>query len=613
MQSCADITCFPGVAVPRTDVEPLEFSEPATAQLNAAQASSLPWRERVVDRVRSQRGRWVVVALAAALALPSLALGLTLDDRLNVYRVQHGQGPFTQFRIQTEHVAYYRQTGAFSWWTNPELSIDFLRPISALTNYAEYRLYPAAPWLMHLVNVLLYATLAALAWRLYREFLPNCPGPAALAAVMFAIDDGHAPTVGWISGRNTLLASLFGLAALAFHARARRVATRAWQPAVASVVCIALALFSAEAGLAAFAYLLAYGVALDSASIRSRLLSVLPAFGVFAIWAGVYLSRGYGAHGAGLYRALTFSTLGEGLADLPSWLLSALGPSTAGVTVPFPAGPIRIAASALLLPLLAAFYLALPRTRENHFFGLGALLCLPPLFTTLPQDRLLILASFGAFGLIASFIATAKQHATRFVRGTRRALIGLHFVVAPLMFGLMLNQTAPIEAGARALAQAIPRDAPAQVVFVNLPTELLTLFGVQTMLDEPGRKLPDSVLQLYGGSSRLVATRVNANTFELYAAKGWGDLPAERVFASLSSLPRAGDELSIGPTRVRVLETDDDGHPRRVQFHFPDALESSDRLWFTWRGTRPEPWRPPAIGQQVEFAPLDVMRNLPAF
>jgi hypothetical protein len=580
--------------------------------------STLPanrsWRSLLLKRVQSPRGAWITAAVACALALPSLTLGLTTDDRLNVYRVQRGSGPFTMFELATERLEQSQQMGALSWWTNPQLSIDFLRPLSSLTNWLEYRFYPGAPWAMHGVNVLLYGVLILIAWRLYREFLPNHPRCAAAAALMFAIDDGHAQTVGWISGRNTLLASVFALAALWFHARARTGA-RDWRSGLASVACVALALCSAEAGLSVFAWLIAYAVAFECGSARSRIVSLIPAAAVFAVWAFVYVSGGYGVKGAGFYRELStpLATLGAGLADLPIWLGSLVGPSLASVTVLLPADSSRIAFAIIALPLLAALSIALRRTRENQFFALGALLCLPPLFTTLPQDRLLMAASFGAFGLIASFLAVAHLHASRFIRGTRKLLGALHFGIAPCMFILTLDQTAPIDRGARALAAAVPRQAPAQVVFLQLPMELLPMYGWQMLLEEPDRALPASALQLYGGTSPLVVKRIDPQTLDVAAANGWGANAAERMFASLASLPRVGQERTIASVRARVMQSDEEGHPTRVQFQFPDALESNDRLWLSWSGTRPEPWTPPAIGTEVSLPALNAFASLPVF
>jgi hypothetical protein len=61
---------------------------------------------------------------------------------------------------------------------------------------------------------------------------------------------------------------------------------------------------------------------------------------------------------------------------------------------------------------------------------------------------------------------------------------------------------------------------------------------------------------------------------------------------------------------VSVKESDPQGLPTRVQFRFPTPLESPERLWLVWRGQRPEPWKPPVIGEGVTFEPLSVLRSL---
>src|SRR5262245_17532085 len=117
---------------------------------------------RLLEALESRRGVWLVVALAAALALPSLAIGLVPDDRLAAQSVRDGRGPSALFRLPPERVALDRQIGGMSWWTNPQLDIRFFRPLSALIQYLELRSYPNAAWAMHLLSVLLYAALVAL-------------------------------------------------------------------------------------------------------------------------------------------------------------------------------------------------------------------------------------------------------------------------------------------------------------------------------------------------------------------------------------------------------------------------------------------------------------------
>jgi len=292
--------------------------------------------------------------------------------------------------------------------------------------------------------------------------------------------------------------------------------------------------------------------------------------------------------------------LGQGLLDLPLWLFAELGPGLVGTAVMVPAAAARVVALLLGLPLLAAMVLGTPRTRINAFFALAAGLCLPPLFTTQPQERLLLVASLGVCGLLASFLELAAEHASRLVRATRPVMIGLHLVLAPVLFFGSLGQSKPFENGTREILSALPSQLPSQVVFINTPIELLGLYArSQLELRDPELMRAKSLHQLYTGTSELTVRRIDANTLELRPNRGWGRIPLERIFGAAYDLPPAGTELNVRGMRILVAESNAEGRPSRVQFRFPSPLESSDRLWFAWQGKAPKPWHPPAIGQEV--------------
>ena len=221
-----------------------------------------------------------------------------------------------------------------------------------------------------------------------------------------------------------------------------------------------------------------------------------------------------------------------------------------------------------------------------------------------------MLASFGAFGLLASFIGVAASHPQRFVRRTRRVLIGVHIVLAPLLFIPTLNQTLPIEHGAQAVAAAVPVRAPKQVIVVNSPLDVLSMHVSALLAEDPARSLPESLHQLYAGASRLAARRIDARTLELVADDGWGNIALERTFSSVATMPRAGSELALESMRVLVRGSTPDGRPKRVQFRFPTPLEAPDRLWLAWQGQKPLTWKPPTIGETITFPSLYLFTSL---
>ena len=574
------------------------------------QPPASPLLRRLLGRLQSPRGAWIVVAIAFALSLPAIGSGLSTDDHIAIRKTQQGVRAWSLFALDSGEVAKGIVDGTFAWWTSPNLHIRFFRPLATVSHMIEFRLWPHSPWTMHLLNGLLYALLTAIAWVLYREIAPGQPHAAAMAALMFAIDDGHAISVGWISGRNTVLASTFALTAFWLHVRAR--ASQRSGLLFASAGCTALALASAEAGLAGFGYFVAYALAFERGGLWRRTASLTPQLIVLACWATIYIAGDFGARGASLYRELAspMVTLSQGLLDLPTWLMSLLGPSGSTLVLMLPENPVRLVSLLLCLPLVAALVRAAPRRRENAFFALGALCCLPPLFTTHPQDRLLMLPSFGAFGLLASFMGVAASHPQRLVRHTRHVLFGLHIVLAPWLFLVTLNQTLSVEHGAQAIAAAVPVRAPKQVIVVNSPLDVLSLHVSVLLAEDPLRTRPDSLHQLYTGASQIAARRIDAQTLELVADDGWGKVALERTFSTVASMPQVGSELALESMRVIVLGSTPDGRPKRVLFRFPTPLEAPDRLWLEWQGQKPVPWTPPSIGETVAFPRLNLLTSL---
>jgi hypothetical protein len=272
--------------------------------------------------------------------------------------------------------------------------------------------------------------------------------------------------------------------------------------------------------------------------------------------------------------------------------------------------PLRVVTLIVCVPLLLALYAAVPRTRTALFFASGGLLSLVPLFTTLPQDRLLIVASFGGCGLIASFFEVAKTDPRRFVRIARGTLIGIHVFISPLLFVASLNQASPIDNGARDLAAALPSQTPAEVIVVNLPIEIVTLYAWTLLPEDAARTPPRALQSLYAGASELSVERTADDTLEVRAARGWGARPIERVFGSEAALPRVGTTSHVGALDIRVLEGDAVGRPTRVQFRFATALEARDRLWLVWNGRKPQLWQPPAIGERVVLPALGMFTSL---
>jgi hypothetical protein len=89
---------------------------------------------------------------------------------------------------------------------------------------------------------------------------------------------------------------------------------------------------------------------------------------------------------------------------------------------------------------------------------------------------------------------------------------------------------------------------------------------------------------------------------------GWGQTPTEGIYCARGEFPRAGEERSFGELHAHVLASHADGRPTRVRFRFSTPLESTDRTFLTWLGTRPVRWQPPPVGERTLLPALDVPR-----
>jgi hypothetical protein len=217
-----------------------------------------------------------------------------------------------------------------------------------------------------------------------------------------------------------------------------------------------------------------------------------------------------------------------------------------------------------------------------------------------PSDRVCFGAGFGAFGLIATVMATPPAHAPTRIGFRRATLLALHVGLALLMYYGQLTGVRRFENGRRVLAAASPGDH--DVVLLNTPIELLANY-VGAEMDRPRHRgpVPRTLHQLYSGGSALTVTRIDARTLDLVAERGWGYTAVERIFCAKHEMPGAGDERHFPSMTVRVMEETADAMPKRVRFIFPTPLEAADRTFLVWKGTRPERFAVPAVGERVEI------------
>jgi len=579
---------------------------------------------RVRDAVRGWLSREErlgprLALVAVLLCLPALWVGWQLDDHYQrLALTEDAQASLAPARIfatltgDPETQRSYLDRGLLPWWTAPGLRLAFMRELSVLTAWFDYRAWPASPLLMHAHSLAWLAALVAAAAALYRSLM----GPgwlAGLAALLYAVDDAHAVPAAWLANRSALIATCFGILCLVAHHRWRRQGSR--RAAVAAPILLALALGSAETGLGIVGYLVAHAWFLDRGSLGQRGLALLPATGVLLVWAVSYRALGYGTDGSGVYVDPVADPL-RFLAALatrgPLLLMGQWWPIHARAgNLPEPFSGL-VAWAAVGLALVAGLVLAslVARRRLARFWCTGMLLALVPAAAVFPDDRLLTCVGIGGMGLLALFLGEVSASSRPLVRAVAAVWLVTHLILAPL--GTPFVAYAVKRVGERSLlaVDSVPTDprlAGQDLILVNTPDYLLYVTQIPTVKRLRGAPVPRRVRALTAGAVATELHRLDERTLRVRAEGGLFSGTLGRLFRGPGHPLAPGDRVSLPDVEIEIEAATADGRPTEILFRFTLPLEDPSLRWMQWTDDRYLPFDPPPIGQRLSLpAPLDL-------
>jgi len=371
-----------------------------------------------------------LVVLAVAATLPALSTGL-LNDDLTQWAVlaspsevadelaEFGIGSENSGRLgaavreqfapmdPNRNLDKLREYGAIPWWTYDGLWVRFWRPIASFTHWLDYRIFSCSPVAMHAHNIAWLAAVIFLVTILYRRL--NGPAwMAALAGLLFVLDDFTYFPAMWIANRNIFLSLFFGILCILWHHRWRSAGSPT--AAAASVVFLAGSLLSAEAGVATCAYIFAYAVTLEQGSLKRRAASLAPAILVTIGWRFLYNKLGYGASGGSFYLDPSLEPLRYAWAMLvrgPILLMRQWSRVSADTFSCVPVSTQIILWPVVVVMLLAILLLLWPLLKSNRharFWAIGMHISVLPICATMPMNRNLLWVGIGACGLVGHFL-----------------------------------------------------------------------------------------------------------------------------------------------------------------------------------------------------------------
>jgi hypothetical protein len=542
-------------------------------------------------------GSVLLIAAGALVFWPALSMTRFLDDYLQTLMVD-GRFPVARHPlnlydfVSDENRALFRERGLLPWWTHPQLTMRFLRPVSSFLLWFELHTLHFDVALQHAHSFLWWIAAVFAARGLYLRVLPR--RAAWLALLIFAVAPCHVMPLGWIANRNALVCLVFGLLALRTHhtfcERARPEA------ALLTGLYYSLALLAGELALCFVGYMLA--LSLLRARTR-RLLGLLP----IALPAVVYLltrhALGYGASGSGFYvdplhapwAFLRVAPFRFAALFVQTWL--NVSTETWWASLPWVMVlPCAVLGAAFLIPQLRRTYarLELPVQAEARWLLLGSLLSLLPVLPTVPAARLTAVALLGA----AACIALVLEHAwfgVQEVPTTRAAewaglgalaLAFLHLVHSPVSSWLA---SASVHGDAQRFREDVHTirermDELGTREVMVLRGGVDSFFCPFATVVEGG---PWSRWDILSDPHHLLTLRPEPDVLELITPPETGLFPTGglSLFRGVSPPARADVTVSLAPFSVRVTETAGT-IATRARIEFTNDL-TAGRLWLSRR------------------------------
>jgi hypothetical protein len=574
----------------------------------------------------------LALCLGLAGALPSLDTGFVVDDHFHRLLLREDPGvpglhhaPLDLFRFASGDPAERRalmEEGVFPWTTAEGARLAFWRPLAALTHGLDHAILPESAVLAHAHNVFWFVLLLAVVGLLYRALEP-APWVAGLATLLYALDDAHGPTFGWVANRSALIAAVFGLVALWIHDRWRRHGSRrsAWLAPLVFAACLG----AGESGVATGGYLVAHAVCLDPAPWRRRFLALAPYAGIGIAWLVAYRGLGYGTRGSGVYVEPTDvgRFAGAVATHLPVLIAAQLSGLWSEIWFVIPAsarGYVLAGVGLYLLLALDAFKRLLGRDRLARFWALGMALAAVPISSTFPSDRLLVFVGVGAFGLIACLFhrpegepgVVSPLRIRRFsVKSWVWGLGFAHLALAPLLLPIRARSMVTI-AGAHDRPDAsVPKTLEVKnqtIVLINPPSDAVACFLPLTRASRREPR-PGRIRELAVSQTPVLLERLDTHTLRVRPEGGWLQKVSERMLRNPEVDPmRPGDTVALSDLTVTVTEASADGRPLEATFRFARPLEDPGTLFLAWDEVDFHPWPLPKVGERVTLPAADLAK-----
>jgi hypothetical protein len=572
-----------------------------------------------------RHGALYIIALGLLLASPALWTEPVADDLLHELLLRETPGirglqprQLDLFRFASGEPSSTRalmNEGVFPWWTDPGVKLAFFRPLAGLTHWIDWHWASGKAWLMHLQSLGWYAALLGALALTYRRFAPGAT--AMLALLLYAVDDAHASTIGWVANRNAVIAVCFSVLALSGHDAWRRSRSRSL--AALGPVFLGLALLAGEAGVAGAAYLLSYALFLERGSFRERALTLIGPVLVLLAWRVLYVWLGYGTSGSGVYVDPGSSPLAFArilLERVPVLLLATVALPWAdfwevyGLLSPWAAPLVWCLALAVLVGLGFVLRPLFRQSATARFWAAGTVLSVVPAAATFPHDRMLLAVTVGWMALLGELLTSSVRSKGALHDVAVSGLVVVHVIAAPLLFPIRASNLDQLNRWlSRSTAEFPPPGELSQstIVLLNPPLDPLAAY-LPLYFESKHSVRPRRFLWLASGGSAVQVRRLDPQTLSIRPERGYLDHATQLMLRSPAHPLPLGHTVRLEAATLEVTALTSDGRPAEVSVRFEQPLDDPALLLMRWKHDRYVRFAPPRANELAELPPVDFIR-----
>lgn len=575
-----------------------------------------------------------------------LHTGFTVDDYAQLSMMEGTfpvpRGPLSLFTFSdggTDENARLREIGFFPWWSDPELRVSLMRPLSSALMWFDLRTFGKDAFAFHLHSAAWWIAMMIAIWEFFRRVASGWASVIALAVIV--VHPAHTMLLGWLANRNALVATTLAVLGLLAQLRAQERRSRA-------DYYLAAALYAA--GLLASEYAmptLAFGAFLaligpSAPASRGRTLAQWIAGGL--AYLGLRSSLGFGTRGSGMYidpvreplafleaamvrlpvlmGEVVFAVRSSWWSDGFPWAHRLVG---WGVLQPQQALDLRslhyvqigIGVFACLVYVVVALRVsrrsAASADRFDQRFLVWAIpFTLLPCAASMPESRLLLPGLLGWSAVLAQQVQSWRGlHGARAALG-RAATVGLVTLVLIAPLGTGAAELRGFAQLAHVVRQSIldraldPHMGPHRHVFLASAVDPTTTIYIPWVRRVHSRPAPESCQLLMSGWGPLRLTRVSSSAFGLeHLSASFTGLDVYAGAFNRKPLQR-GERFRTGDLEVTV-ERVHDGRAMKVLYELHRPLEADVTLLIqTDLGLRPVAFPPvrSAIVLPPAMAPL---------